>query len=517
MSDLKYYFSIFLRRLHYFLIVSVIVTAVSVIAAFTLPPAYESQTRLLLEGPQIPAELASSTVMVGLAEQLEIIEQRLMTRANLLAVARNQNAFEDIQEMTADEIVEAMRARTIIQTPGGRNPTPIMNITFEARSPQIAAGVLNEYLTLIEQQNAEFRTTRAGNTLEFFQQEVARLGQDLDAQSARILEFKTKNSGALPDSLEYRLDQQATLQEQVRQIDRDIATLRSQRTRLVEVFEATGQITEEQAAPRLSPDEERLQELRAQLDEALSVYSETNPRVRVLQARIAQIEERLAKAPEDAPDAAAPAPQRPGATMLDLQLSEIDTRISMLQEQRAETEERLAELSESLARTPANTVALDELTRAYANIEEQYNLAVDRLAQASTGERIESLSRGQRISVIEPPAVPNTPTKPNRMLIAGGGTMFGILAGIGLVLLIELLNRTARRPEDIVKRIGVRPLATLPYMRSRSEVFWKRLIKITLYLAILVGLPAAVYAIHLYYLPLDLLADRAMNKIGVRW
>ena len=319
MSDLKYYFSIFLRRLHYFLIVSVIVTAVSVIAAFTLPPAYESQTRLLLEGPQIPAELASSTVMVGLAEQLEIIEQRLMTRANLLAVARNQNAFEDIQEMTADEIVEAMRARTIIQTPGGRNPTPIMNITFEARSPQIAAGVLNEYLTLIEQQNAEFRTTRAGNTLEFFQQEVARLGQDLDAQSARILEFKTKNSGALPDSLEYRLDQQATLQEQVRQIDRDIATLRNQRTRLVEVFEATGQITEEQAAPRLSPDEERLQELRAQLDEALSVYSETNPRVRVLQARIAQIEERLAKAPEDAPDAAAPAPQRPGATMLDLQ------------------------------------------------------------------------------------------------------------------------------------------------------------------------------------------------------
>ncbi|MBK43741.1 MAG: lipopolysaccharide biosynthesis [Roseovarius sp.] len=517
MSDLKYYFSIFLRRLHYFLIVSVIVTAVSVIAAFTLPPAYESQTRLLLEGPQIPAELASSTVMVGLAEQLEIIEQRLMTRANLLAVARNQNAFEDIQEMTADEIVEAMSARTIIQTPGGRNPTPIMNITFEARSPQIAAGVLNEYLTLIEQQNAEFRTTRAGNTLEFFQQEVARLGQDLDAQSARILEFKTKNSGALPDSLEYRLDQQATLQEQVRQIDRDIATLRNQRTRLVEVFEATGQITEEQAAPRLSPDEERLQELRAQLDEALSVYSETNPRVRVLQARIAQIEERLAKAPEDAPDAAAPAPQRPGATMLDLQLSEIDTRISMLQEQRAETEDRLAELSESLARTPANTVALDELTRAYANIEEQYNLAVDRLAQASTGERIESLSRGQRISVIEPPAVPNTPTKPNRMLIAGGGTMFGILTGIGLVLLIELLNRTARRPEDIVKRIGVRPLATLPYMRSRSEVFWKRLIKITLYLAILVGLPAAVYAIHLYYLPLDLLADRAMNKIGVRW
>jgi hypothetical protein len=157
------------------------------------------------------------------------------------------------------------------------------------------------------------------------------------------------------------------------------------------------------------------------------------------------------------------------------------------------------------------------MTRSYANVEAQYNTAVDRLARASTGERIESLSQGQRISIIEPPAVPNQPTKPNRVLIAGGGTVFGILAGIALIVAIELLNRTARRPEDIVKRIGVRPLATIPYMRSRSEVFWKRLIRITVYLVILLGIPIAVYAVHLYYLPLDLLADRAMNKIGVRW
>ena len=520
MSDLKYYFSIFLRRLHYFLVVSVVVSAVAVIAAFTLPPAYESQTRLLLEGPQIPSDLATSTVMVGLSEQLEIIEQRLMTRANLLDVARSQTVFEGIREMTADAIVEAMQARTVIERGGtSREPTPVLTIKFEGRSPQITAGVLNEYLTLIERQNAEFRTTRAGNTLEFFQQEVDRLGQELDAQSARILAFKTENSGALPESLEYRLDQQSTLQEQVRQIDRDITTLRNQRTRLVDIFEATGQVTQDQAAPQLSPDEQRLQEMRIQLDEALSIYSETNPRVKMLQARIAQTEERLANTPEEeSPETAADPPQqRPGAITLDLQLSEIDARIAMLQEQRVETEERLEALSDTLAKTPGNTVTLDELQRRYVNIEEQYNTAVDRLAKASTGERIESLSRGGRISVIEPPAAPDKPTKPNRILIAGGGTAFGILAGIALVVLIELLNRTARRPEDIVRRIGVRPLATIPYMHSRGEVVWKRLFKAVIYLTILIGLPAAVYAVHLYYLPLDLLADRAMNKIGVRW
>ncbi len=517
MSELNYYFSIFIRRLHYFLTVSVIIAAVSIIAAFTLPPAYESQTRLLLEGPQIPSELAASTVSVGLIEQLEIIEQRLMTRANMLDVARSQQVFEGIQTMSADAIVEAMRARTAIQRAGtSRAPTPILTITFEARSPSIAAGVLNEYLTLIERQNVEFRTSRAGNTLEFFEQEVQRLGQDLDTQSARILEFKTRNSGALPESLAYRLDQKSTLQDQIRQIDRDITTLKNQSERLVQIFEATGQLGTNEGA-RLSPDEQRLQEMRAQLDEALSVYSSENPRVKMLEARIGQLEERLASkttTQEPKPDTLA---QSRGSATLDLQLSEIEARISMLQEQRADTSARLEGLDSSLAQTPANTVTLEELNRTYANIEAQYNTAVDRLAQASTGERIESLSRGQRISIIEPPAAPNQPTKPNRVLIAGGGTMFGIVAGIGLIVLIELLNRTARRPEDIINRIGVRPLATIPYMRGRSEIFWKRLIKIILYLVILVGLPAAVYAVHLYYLPLDLLADRVMNKIGVRW
>ncbi|WP_210879706.1 GumC family protein [Roseovarius autotrophicus] len=517
MSDLTYYFSIFLRRLHYFLVVSVVVTAVSVIAALSLPPAYESQTRLLLEGPQIPSELAASTVTVGLLEQLEIIEQRLMTRANMLAVARSQSVFENIQEMTADEIVTAMRARTSISRGGpARSPTPILTITFQARTPAAAAGVLNEYLTLIEQQNAEFRTSRAGNTLEFFEQEVQRLGQDLDVQSARILEFKTRNSGALPESLQFRLDQQDRLQEQVRQIDRDILMLYAQRDRLIQIFEATGQVDATQGA-RLSPDEQRLHDLRAQLDEALLVYSAENPQVRMLQARVAQLEQRLASAPERAGGAETDTPQRPGSATLDLQLSEIDTRVALLREQRGEIETRLKGLEETLARTPANTVTLDELTRTYANIEEQYNMAVDRLARASTGERIESLSRGQRISVIEPPAMPTLPTKPNRVLIAGGGTVFGILAGIGLVVLIELLNRTARRPEDIVSRIGVRPLATIPYLHNRSEILRRRLTRIAVYLVIVLGLPAVVYAVHLYYLPLDLLADRAMNRIGVRW
>ncbi len=510
MNELHYYFSIFLRRLHYFLFVAVSVATVSVIVALSLPPAYVAQMRLLLEAPQIPSELAASTVTMPALEQLEIIEQRLMTRENLLAIARSQQVFEAVGTMSADAVAEAMSARTVIRRAGWGGGTPLMTISFEAHSAAIAAGVLNAYLTLIEDQNVEFRTARAGNTLEFFQQEVARLGADLDRQSARILEFKNANADALPEGLDYRLTQQALQQERLSQVTREISTLARQRERLVQMFEATGQVG---AAGPLSPVEQQLQDLRRQLDEAMAVYSPENPRVRMLEARITQIEARLASQPASPQTPAGPS----RSSLLDIQLAEIDSRIELLREQQGEIEVRLEGLEEAIARTPANAIALEELTRTYANIEGQYNTAVDRLARASTGERIEALSRGQRLSVIEPPVAPSRPTKPNRVLIAGGGSAFGIFAGLGLIVLLEVLGRPVRRPADLVQRLGIQPLATIPYIRTGSEVFWKRLLKTAVYLGIILGIPAAVYAVHLFYLPLDLLADRAMDKMGMRW
>lgn len=511
MNELRYYFSIFLRRLHYFLFVAVSVAAVSVIVAMSLPPAYVAQMRLLLEAPQIPSELAASTVTTPEIEQLEIIEQRLMTRENLLAIARSQEVFEAVEKMSADDVVEAMRARTVIRRAGRRDDTPLMTLSFEARSAAIAAGVLNAYLTRIEERNIEFRTALAGNTLEFFQQEVARLGADLDRQSARILEFKNANADALPEGLDYRMTQQSLQQERLSQVTAEISTLARQRERLVQMFEATGQVG---AAGPLSPVEQQLQDLRRQLDEAMAVYSPENPRVRMLEARIAQIEARLASQPASTQ---APADDPRRSSLLDIQLAEIDARIELLREQQGEIEARLEGLQEAISKTPANAIALEELNRSYANIEGQYNTAVGRLAQASTGERIEALSRGQRLSVIEPPVAPSRPTKPNRLLIAGGGSAFGIFAGLALVVLLEVLGRPVRRPADLVQRLGIRPLATIPYTRTGPEVFWKRLLKTAVYLGILLGIPAAVYAVHLFYLPLDLLADRAMDKMGMRW
>jgi polysaccharide chain length determinant protein (PEP-CTERM system associated) len=511
MGPIRYYSSVFIRRLPYFLIVATVVSAVAIIIAITLPPTYVSQMRLIVEAPQIPTAMATSTVNTPAEEQLQIVEQRLLTRPVLLDISRKHEVIKDQAEASPDRIVEALRAQTRIRISAGRGQATLMVITFEAPSGAAAGGVLNEYLTEIQNLDVSYRKERASGTLEFFEQEVERLSNELDLRSGRILEFKEENAGALPESLQFRLAQQGALQTNLEQTDQQIFSLQSQREKLMEIYTSTGQVVGV-AQQNLTPSQQQLDQLQRQLSNDRAIYSETNPRITLLQARIEQLQEVVAAEQVTSSGQAA---AQTGNSSLNLQLAQIDSQIETLADQRIVIAERLAKLTATIDQTPANAIILAELQRDHDNIQMQYNAAVSRLAQASTGERIEVSSQGQRISVIEYPTVPSAPDKPNRLVIAGGGTFFGIALGAGLVLLMEVLNKTARRPEDLIRKLEVWPIATIPYVQSRGEAMAKRAGWMTVVLIILIGIPVGVWAVHTFYQPLDLIAERVMDKLRV--
>lgn len=525
MDSIGFYFSIFRRRFLVFLVLSTMISAVAVTVAYTLPPAYESQAVLLVESPQIPEELATSTVQTSAFEQLQVVQQRLLTRDNMLAIARKFDVLPDLARMSPDEIVNSMRARTDVGVSNQRRSlAPLMTLTFEAPVARTAAEVLNEYITIILSQDTQYRQGRATETLQFFQQEVEQLSQELDVLGARILEFKQNNSDALPDSLEFRLDQHGVYRDRLIQIDLEIADIQNQHARLVQLYELTGAAASGSgsAVPRLSQEQLQLEELKASLEAALAIYSDRHPQVNMLKARIGKLEAAIASRPQAAPtpadetDVATEAEQQYPPVLV-VQLDELNSRRKSLEEQKVLVEAELEDLEKTIARTPEVTIALEELDRKYGTIEAQFKLAEERLSLAQVGDRIETRSRGQRITVVEQPAIPSQPTKPNRVVIAGGGVAFGILAGLAMVVLLEMLNSTARRPEDIIKRLGVTPLTTIPYIQTRGQTIRRRAKRILLVLLILIGVPAAVYAVHMYYLPLDILAEKVMNKLGVRW
>ena len=292
------------------------------------------------------------------------------------------------------------------------------------------------------------RTDRASDTLDFFQGEVERLSAALAEQSKKIADFKTANVAALPDSMDSRRAQQEREEQRLLDLQREEAALKNQRA----TWSGSSSAPAAPPASPLSPEEEELQKLQSQLLQQQAIYKAGSPQIRVLQTRIAALQSLVAE--QQAARAVPGADGQPAQplTELEVELAPIDEQLKYIADERAGIEQTLADLAASLQATPENEMTLAELEREFANLQTQYDNAVAALGQAQVTEKIEVLSKGQRFTLIEAPIEKDTPVSPPRLLIASAGIVGGLGAAAGFIVLWEMLNRSIRRPVELIER-----------------------------------------------------------------
>ena len=526
--DLGYYWQLLRRRLASIVILTVLGSAIGVALAVSLPPTFRSQALLIVESEQMPGDLAASTVQTSETEALQIIRQRILSREVLLELANRLNIYEDPAATSADAKVTDLRDRIVINTAGGQvrrgnADATIVTVGFSAPNARLAAATANEVVTLILQENVEMRTSVARQTLDFFTQEVARLEQSLGRVSTQILNFQESNLEALPDSLDFRRNQQEALQERIVQLERERTALQDRRAQMVTLFQATGrtdlnpprQSAQSSARVVLRPEEQQLEDLRAEYARLSAVLSESNPRMGLLRSQInsaTRVVENLPPAPV-AGGAAEEGETSVQTSLFDIQLADLEAQIAYIDDQKASTTARMEAIARTIEQTPGNAVTLAALERDYANLQEQYNQAVANKARAETGSMIEALSRGQRITVVEQAVPPAEPASPNRPLISIAGFMGGLTVGLALFGLLELLNRSVRRPRDLQTGLGIEAFATIPYMTTTTELVRRRTIALAVSLALVTGTVAALWYVDRNIRPLQPVVQRLLDKV----
>jgi uncharacterized protein involved in exopolysaccharide biosynthesis len=247
----------------------------------------------------------------------------------------------------------------------------------------------------------------------------------------------------------------------------------------------------------------------------LSVLAPANPKVKLLEARVealrARVEAQRALNLDGAPTDDSGTP----LSNFDLQMAELDGNIEYLVEQREQLDRNLLSLAASIEATPGNAITLETLERDFANTRREYDLAVAKRAAAQTGDTIEALGRGQRISIVEQAVVPSAPEKPNRQVIAAGGIGGGMVLGLAMVVLLELLNKGIRRPVDLTNRLGITPFATLPYYRTRAELIRRRMIILGILAFFLIAIPVGLWVVNTYVMPLDRVLGTLTQRLGL--
>ena len=451
--DLKFYWAVFLRRLPYFLVIVAFLTAGAVTVAMILPPVYTSSASMLVEPQQIPGDLAQTTVPVNPYEQAQIIEQRLMTRANLLALAKRIGLYDDIDPpMSANAMVgdisshiefigfvpDATRAPG---HPGRHHHRRLLRPRRPATSPTRAP---TSWSTSCSRRTSS--SAPAGPTTRWSSSRPRSTGSraSSSAQSDKITKFKTENFEALPDSLDERRNQQILEQERLIALQREESDLRNQRATVVWVFERTGALGHRRPAQPRGGAARRAAEPAGAAAHDLRRGEPADPHAGEPARRRCRSSSTTSARPARCPAPTA-RPAQP-TSELDVELAPIDARLKFIAEDEAAIEKTLDDLDKSIQATPANEQMLAGLERELANTQNQYNAAVANAGQAQVGERIEVLSKGERFSLIEQPNLPSKPSSPNRKLIAAAGMLGGIGAGLGLILLMEMLNHSIRRP-----------------------------------------------------------------------
>lgn len=509
----------FLRRFWIIAIIGGVGVGLAAFIAYVMPPVYESEAKILVESQQIPNALAQSTVTTGAAERLSLIRQRMMTRDNLQRVIEDLDLFRDRTDLTVSQKIEALRLATELEPISlrdtrARSSGRVAAFVIRVRFPDAkkAAEIANEFVTKTLSQNLRARKERASGTLEFFQLEEERLSQALIGIENQLSTFKNEHENSLPATLQSRRNELERISQTTFKLNQDALVLEEERSGLVIQLQ---QLQSQALSAGVNPEAQRLRSLELQLAQKRAVFSETHRVIKRLKTEIAALKvvvETNSGTTADEPGEQALSAQE---QIMNRRVRFIETQLEVLNDQKVALENRRIALEESIARTPATETQLNALSRRQLELENQYSAIIRKRADAETGEKLEVNQQAERFEVIENALPSDEPVSPNRPQIMALGSGFAIVLAVGLALFLEVMNPAMRSAAQMERKLELRPVATIPYIRTGREKSRSRIRVVAVFILVALALPLMLFAIDTYYHPIQLLAEKVLEQTGV--
>jgi uncharacterized protein involved in exopolysaccharide biosynthesis len=134
--------------------------------------------------------------------------------------------------------------------------------------------------------------------------------------------------------------------------------------------------------------------------------------------------------------------------------------------------QRESELRDAVAQQKAKVLemnrARDELGVLLKDLDSAQR-AFDSASQRFSQTRIEAQSEQSDISLLNPAVAPTEPSGPRVLLNTLVAFLLGTILGVGLALLLELLNRPVRSASDVKEMLGIPVLGTIEWKTPRGR------------------------------------------------
>jgi len=428
------------------LLVFTLVVAATVVVTLLLPKQYTASASVVVDVKPDPVSAMAFPSMAMpsfMATQVDIIgSDRVALRViRDLKLLDNPQLREQWQEATQGKggieqwLVDLLQKKLDVKPSRESN---VIQIGYQSPDPRFAAGLANAFAQGYIATTLELRVDPAKQFTNFFDAQTKEAREALERAQTKVSAFQRAKGIIATDE---RLDvENARLNELSSQLVQMQAISSESGSRQVQAQGAQGDRMQEVLnnsliaglKSDLTRNEARLQELN-------SKFGDNHPQVVEAKANIAELRSRI-----------------------DSEIRRVTGGVAITNTINKQREAQVRrELDAQRAKVLQMKAVRDEgqvLVREVESAQRSYDGLMARLNQTAM-EAQSTQSYANVLSTAQPPAEASSP---KFLLNVALSISLGLLLGVGVVMLMELMDRRIRTPDDIVAGLGLAVLGTLP-------------------------------------------------------
>ncbi len=370
--------------------------------------------------------------------QVKVIESPTLAHETLDVLAKDEKAPAiAIAAAKAEGRYDALKTFLKNLSVFSEGKSRVISIAYKSEDPYEASKIANTHT----QQYIDFQIRSKKEKIalinEWITKQVAALREDSQKTSAKIQEFR-KDSGIILGK-----NSQALILQQIEDLTEQLVPIETQKLNLQSRAAAKGSTSEIVDSALISELKGQVSDAKQQLQSLSATYGPSHPEVMAAQQRVKQVSADLA---------------RETGTIK----SSVKTELAAVTEQEQLIRDRLESLSKEMDDLRDKSILLESM-----EAEETANRTLLENFLTRSEELKSQLaydSGDVRVSALaEVPTHPVGVSKTILFLLAG---VFSVVFAVGMVLVLELVDRGIEDADDIKKVLNLRLLGTLPKVRN---------------------------------------------------
>ena len=485
-----------LKRRWYIIIPFCLSMLTGIYLAVTLPRLYEAKTLIFVQPQRVPTDFVRSIISVDIDSRIRTISQQILSRTNLEKIIENFNLFSEpkLTSMFMEDKVGDLRKRIRIDVTKARQArrkdADAFSISFKGQDPEKVMKIANALATYFIDENLKVREAQAVGTSDFLKDELGSMRNRLVALEESLRKYRVTYMGELPEQLETNLrildrlqDRLNTKQESLRSAKSALVVLEKQISDAQELYRGVTSLESGKIVEHEMSDQAKLNLLKKERSDLLARYTDRHPDIIRQKKIIDDLEAKIQNENQEAAQELPPGQANNKETFKETsiiadkytstlmkQRLEIINEIKIIQTDIAKLTQRSHMHQKRVENTPKREQELLSLKRDYQNIKDTYDSLLSRKLEAELAVNMEKKQKGEQFRIIDPARLPKKPVSPDMKKLFLMTLAAGLGIGCVLVFLLEYLNTSFNRFEEIEPFLGIPVLATIPSIINPRNV-----------------------------------------------